>query len=717
MKTYQTEKIRNIALYGSIGSGKTTLAEAMLFEGGVIDRRGEVSNKNTVSDYHRIEHENESSVFPTILYNEYNGLKLNFIDTPGSDDFVSGVVSSMQVADTGLLLVNAQHGVEVGTEILGRRAERRNVPLVFAVNFLDHEKANWENTLETIKTGFGNKAVQVQYPVNPGTGFNAVIDVLLMKMFKFGENGQREILDIPANEQEKAEELHNALIEAAAENDESLMELFFEKGSLNEDEMRKGIKAGLLNRDLFPIFCISAKQDMGVKRLMEFVINVAPAPDVVAAPVDEEGTEVVCDPNGKFSAFVFRTSVEEHIGEINYFKVMSGEVNEGDDIVNVSTDTKERISQLLCVAGKNRQKVSKLIAGDIGAAVKLKSTKTNHTLAAPGTETKFPAISFPDPKHRTAIRTITEGEEEKLGEILNRWHQEDPTTIVEYSRELKQTILYGQGEHHLNMLKWHLDNVFKVETEFIQPKIQYRETITKLARADYRHKKQSGGSGQFGEVHMFIEPYIEGSEPPTVYKHGVQEFKMNIRDTEEHPLPWGGKLVYHNCIVGGSIDARFLPAILKGIMEKMEDGPLTGSYARDIRICVYDGKMHPVDSNEISFKLAGRHAFSTAFKAAGPKIMEPVYDVEILVPSDRMGDVMSDITSRRGMVQGMTSEKGFEKLKAKVPLAEMNKYSTSLSSMTGGRATYTMKFDTYQSVPGDVQEKLMKAFEAEQVEE
>lgn len=718
MKTYQTNEIRNIALLGSIGSGKTTLAEAMLFEGKVIDRRGDVNNKNTVSDYLPIEHENESSVFPTVLYTEYLDKKLNFVDAPGADDFVAGAVVAMEMADTGIMVLNAQHGVEVGTEILSRRSEKRNVPIIFAVNQLDHEKANWEKVTETLQTSFGSKAVQVQYPINAGAGFDAIIDVLLMKMYKFkGSNGEREILDIPESEMAKAEELHNTLVEAAAENDEALMELFFEKGSLDENELRKGIKAGLINRDLFPVFCVSAKNDMGVKRFMEFIINVAPAPNEVDSFKDSEGNPIKVDPAGKATAFIFRTSIEEHIGEINYFKVVSGEIVEGGDYINTNTDNKERLSQIYAVAGKNRTKVSKLVAGDVGAAVKLKGTKNNQTLAAPGHEVIVSPIEFPEPKYRTAIRPTSEGDEEKLGEALNRMHQDDPTIIIEYSKELKQIIVHGQGEYHLNMLKWHLDNKFKIEAEFIAPKIQYRETITKLARADYRHKKQSGGAGQFGEVHMIIEPYTEGSEPSSMLKVDGQEFKLNVRDKEEHKLAWGGKLEYCNCIVGGSIDARFMPAILKGIMEKLENGPLTGSYARDIRVYVYDGKMHPVDSNEISFKLAGRNAFSSAFKIAGPKIMEPVYDVEVLVPAEYLGDVMSDITSRRGMVQGMTSEKGFEKVKARVPLAEMNKYSTTLSSMTGGRATYSMRYSEYAQVPGDVQEKLIKTFEAEQEEE
>jgi len=511
--------------------------------------------------------------------------------------------------------------------------------------------------------------------------------------------------------------LRNELIEKAAENDEALMELFFENDGLTEDEMRTGITAGVIARGMFPVFCMSAKQNMGVGRFMEFLTNVAPSANELEAVETVDGTVVKCDSKGATSIFVFKTSVESHIGEINYFKVMSGNVKEGTDLTNNTTRNKERFSQIFAPLGKNREKVSSLAAGDIGCTVKMKNTKTNHTLSSPDVSYEFANIPFPEPKFRTAIKTMTEGDEEKLGEALTRINQEDPTVTVEYSKELKQIILSGQGEYHLNIVKWHLDNDFKVETEFVAPKIPYRETITKFAQADYRHKKQSGGSGQFGEVHMIIEPYTEGSEPKKMFKLGGKEQKMADRGVDTHELSWGGKLEFVNGIVGGSIDARFLPAILKGIMEKLDEGPLTGSYARDIRVYVYDGKMHPVDSNEISFMLAGRNAFSQAFKVAGPKIMEPVYEVEVLVPGDYMGDVMSDLQGRRAIVQGMASEKGFEKITAKIPLAEMNKYSTALSSLTSGRAMYSMKFDEYAQVPGEIQDELLKAYAAEQEEE
>ncbi len=718
MRTYQTEQIKNLVVCGNPKSGKTTLVEAMLFEGGVIERRGSIENKNTVSDYNEIEHENENSVFATVAYTEYADKKINIIDAPGLDDFSGGLITALRPSDSALMIINGQNGVEIGTEIQGRHLESHQKPVILAVNQLDHDKANYEKVIESLKQSYGSKAIIIQYPVNTGEGFNSMVDVIKMKMYKYpAEGGKAEVTEIPADQSARAEELRNELIEAAAENDETLMETFFDKGTLDEEEMLGGIRLGIKSRNMFPVLCLSAKKDMGVDRLLEFISNAAPGPHETEAAVTREGEQIKCNAAGPASAFVFKTSMEQHIGEINFFKVMSGEISESMDLINNNTSTKERFSQLLVVAGKSRNKVSRLAAGDIGATVKLKNTKANQTLTAPGQTLEYEPIDYPEPKYRTAIKAKSESDEEKLGEALSRMHEEDPTIVIEYSKELKQIIVHGQGEYHLNILKWHLDNIFKIETEFITPKIPYRETITKTAQATYRHKKRSGGAGQFGEVHMVIEPYTEGMADPVKYKINGKEINVSVRGKEEHKLPWGGMLVYFNCIVGGSIDARFMPAILKGIMEKMEEGPLTGSYARDIRVAVYDGKMHPVDSNEISFKLAGRNAFREAFKNAGPRILEPVYDVEVMVPSERMGDVMSDLQGRRAMIEGMTSEKGFEKIKAKVPLAEMSKYSTALSSLTNGRATYTMKMAKYDTVPGDLQEKLLKAYEEEQEEE
>ena len=718
MKVYQTNEIKNIALLGSSGSGKTTLVEAMLFESGVIKRRGSVAAKNTVSDYFPVEQEYGYSVFSTVLHVEWNNKKLNIIDCPGSDDFVGSTVTALNVTDTAIILLNGQYGVEVGTQNHFRYTEKLNKPVIFLVNQLDNEKCDYDNILEQLKEAYGSKVVPIQYPIATGPGFNALIDVLLMKKYSWKpEGGAPTIEDIPAEEMDKAMEMHKALVEAAAENDENLMEKFFEQDSLTEDEMREGIRKGLVARGMFPVFCVCGGKDMGVRRLMEFLGNVVPFVSEMPKVQNTEGKEVAPDSNGPESLYFFKTSVEPHIGEVSYFKVMSGKVHEGDDLLNADRGSKERIAQIYVVAGGNRVKVEELQAGDIGAAVKLKDVKTGNTLNGKDCDYKFNFIKYPNSKYTRAIKPVNEADVEKMMSILNRMREEDPTWVIEQSKELKQTLVHGQGEFHLRTLKWRLENNEKLPVKYEEPKIPYRETITKAARADYRHKKQSGGAGQFGEVHLIVEPYKEGMPVPDTYKFNGQEFKITVRSTEEIPLEWGGKLVFINSIVGGSIDARFLPAIMKGIMSRMEQGPLTGSYARDVRVIVYDGKMHPVDSNEISFMLAGRNAFSEAFKNAGPKILEPIYDVEVFVPSDRMGDVMGDLQGRRAMIMGMSSEKGFEKLVAKVPLKEMSSYSTALSSLTGGRASFIMKFSSYELVPTDVQDKLIKDFEAKQIEE
>ncbi|MCG4683959.1 elongation factor G [Bacteroides finegoldii] len=718
MKVYQTNEIKNIALLGSSGSGKTTLVEAMLFESGVIKRRGSVAAKNTVSDYFPVEQEYGYSVFSTVLHVEWNNKKLNIIDCPGSDDFVGSTVTALNVTDTAIILLNGQYGVEVGTQNHFRYTEKLNKPVIFLVNQLDNEKCDYDNILEQLKEAYGSKVVPIQYPIATGPGFNALIDVLLMKKYSWKpEGGAPTIEDIPAEEMDKAMEMHKALVEAAAENDENLMEKFFEQDSLSEDEMREGIRKGLIARGMFPVFCVCGGKDMGVRRLMEFLGNVVPFVSEMPKVQNTEGKEVAPDSNGPESLYFFKTSVEPHIGEVSYFKVMSGKVHEGDDLLNADRGSKERIAQIYVVAGGNRVKVEELQAGDIGAAVKLKDVKTGNTLNGKDCDYKYNFIKYPNSKYTRAIKPVNEADVEKMMSILNRMREEDPTWVIEQSKELKQTLVHGQGEFHLRTLKWRLENNEKLQVKYEEPKIPYRETITKAARADYRHKKQSGGAGQFGEVHLIVEPYKEGMPVPETYKFNGQEFKITVRGTEEIPLEWGGKLVFVNSIVGGSIDARFLPAIMKGIMSRMEQGPLTGSYARDVRVIVYDGKMHPVDSNEISFMLAGRNAFSEAFKNAGPKILEPIYDVEVFVPSDRMGDVMGDLQGRRAMIMGMSSEKGFEKLVAKVPLKEMSSYSTALSSLTGGRASFIMKFSSYELVPTDVQDKLIKDFEAKQTEE
>ena len=704
MKNYSTDKIRNVVLLGGTRCGKTTLAETIMFEGGVIDRRGTIEGKNTVSDNTEGEQLFQRSIYSTPFYAEFADHKLNFIDAAGADDFIEGAILGLNVCDSAIMVVNAGAGVEVGTEIHGRYAEQYKKPVLIAVNQIETEKANWDNTLDSLHQAFGAKAVPVQFPVNPGMEFNAVVDALKMKMYKFsGEDGKTEECDIPADLADRAEEMHSAIVEMAAESDEALMEKFFEAGELTEEELHAGLNTGFVKGEFYPVFCISGKKDMGVKRMLEFLTEVAPAPKE--------------DASGKTSLFVYKTALEQHLGDVTYFKVVSGKIAEGQDFVNMDNGGKERITTLYAVAGKKKEKVTELVAGDMGCTVKLKAVKTNQTLNTPGYDVAFPPIEFPPAKYRAAIKALDEKDDEKLGEALNRAAAEDPTLRVEYSKELRQTIINCMGEQHINILKWHLNNDYKIDIEFFAPKIPYRETITKVATAEYTHKKQSGGAGQYGRVVMLIEPIVEGVEPTGRFKIDGKDTQLTIKGKEEASLDWGGKFEFVNCVVGGAIDAGFMPAIKKGIMQKMEEGPLTGSYARDIRVYIYDGKMHPVDSKEIAFIIAGRNAFKNAFKKAGPKLLEPIYMVEIMVPGDCTGDVMSDIQNRRGIIEGMGAEKGFQVLRARVPLAELYRYSTTLSSITSGRGTFTMTFIEYQQVPMDVQEKLLKEYEESQKEE
>ncbi len=714
MKEYSTKEIRNVVLIGSAKSGKTTLSEAMLFEGKVIDRRGTVEDKNTVSDNSEFEQANQKSVFASALYAEFKDTKFNIIDAPGSDDFVGGAVSAFKVCETGILVVNAQQGVEVGTEIYARLAGKYNVPLIMAVNQLDHEKANWDLTRESIRNAFGSNAVLVQYPVNAGPGFDGFIDVLKMKYYHFlDNNGKREDLEIPADMLEEAKQCQQELVEKAAEYDDSLMEKFFDQGTLSEDEIRAGLQKGMVEGECIPVFCVSAKKDIGVKRLMESTINTGRSPyGVINKTIS--GEDVACKPEGRTSIFIYKTAVEQHLGDVSYFKVMTGVLKEGADLVNPETQNAERLSAIYAVAGARKEKVSSLSAGDIGCVMKLKAGKTDSTLAEAGMEA-YEHIKFPAPKYRCAVKAADKNDEAKVGDALNKIAAQDPTVIVEYSKELRQTILSGQGEQHINFVKWRVNNEFKLNVEIFAPKVPYRETITKIASAQYRHKKQSGGAGQFGEVHLIVCP----AEGPLNTKFNIdgKDTQLNVKTQDISGLEWGGKLEFYNCVVGGAIDLGFMPAILKGIKEKMSEGPLTGSYARDIRVFVYDGKMHPVDSKEIAFIIAGRNAFKEAFRNAGPKILEPIYELRIITPSEYVGPCMSDLNTRRGMIMNQDTDKAFSVLHARVPLAELYRYSTTLSSLTAGSATFTMKFADYQPVPAEVQTKLLADYAAAETEE
>jgi len=699
MKIYDDKHIKNVAFVGAHKSGKTTLAETMLFEAGLVNRRGSVENKNTVSDYHEIEQERETSIFATPLHTEWRNYKINIIDTPGLDDFIGEIASTMRVADSVVTVINAQHGVEIGTEIIWDYVDRFSRPTLFVINQIDSPNADFDESFKSIVELVGNNAIKIQYPLVVD-GAQCILDVLKMKMYKFGpEGGKPEKLEIPADQIDIANELHNELVEKAAENDEALMELYFDKGTLNEDEMREGIKKGMLHHELFPVFCISALKDMGSGRLMGFIDNVAPSAADLKPEQSVEGTIVECKVKAPTSLFIFKTLYEPNLGQISFFKVKSGEIKQNDKLENSRNEEIEILNQLYIMDGKNRQPVEKLSAGDIGATLKLKYTETNDTLRTKGSNITIKPINYPEPRITKCVEAEDKNDEEKLNEALKRIHSQDPTVTLKYSKELKQLILTCQGELHLATIDWTLQKLYGIKANFEQPKIAYRETIQRSASTSYKHKKQSGGSGQFGEVHLKIEPWTEGMPEPEGF---------NIRGKEEVDLDWGGKLVFYNCIVGGVIDTRYLPSVLKGCLEVMEEGPLTGSYARDIRVMVYDGKMHSVDSNDISFKIAAAHAFKAAFLEAKPKLLEPIHELTVKVPEELMGNVMTDLQSRRAIILGMDSEGKYQTIKSKVPLAEMYKYSTTLRSITQGRGSFSTKFSNFELVPNNVQEALIK---------
>jgi elongation factor G len=701
MKVYDEKHLKNIVLLGAPKAGKTLLAEDMIFEAGIIHRRGTIEAKNTVSDFHEIEHERGNSVFATSLHTEWQDFKINIIDTPGFDDFVGEMISSVRVADTCVLVVNAQHGVEVATTLIWNYIDRFNKPTIFAVNQVDHPKGDFDSTLSALRERFGSAVTQMQYPYNSGEGFNAIIDLLKMVMYKFPvDGGKPKKLAIPKEEIEKANILHNELVEKAAENDEQLMEKYFEKGTLDEDEMRLGLKLGMIHHDIFPVFCMSAKKNMGSGRMMGFIDNVAPTPLEAKSETDIHGKEIKFDPAKPTVLFVFKSHLEPNLGKLSFFKVISGEISAGSEVVNSQTGAIEKIHQLFIMDGKNRTSVDKLVTGDIGATLKLKDTFTNQTLHAKGYDVTIKPTEFPGPRIRTAIIAQSKNDDEKIGEVLSKIHQEDPTLQIEYSKEANQLLISAQGELHLAVCKWYLENTYKLHVTFETPKISYRETIRRFAIASYRHRKQSGGAGQFGEVHMKLEPYFEGMAEPQDY---------TVRGKEIIDLPWGGKLAFYNCIVGGVIDTRFIPSILKGVMEKMEEGPISGSHVRDVRVSVFDGKMHPVDSNDISFKIAGMMAFKDAFMRAEPQLLEPIYDVEVLLPEEVMGEVMGDLQTRRALIMGMDSAGAYQIIKARVPLAELDRYSTSLRSLTQGRASFTQEFSGFSPVSFDIQRKVEKA--------
>jgi len=706
---YHTKDIRNVVLLGHAGSGKTSLAEAMLFEAGALNRIGKVEDGSTVSDYTNIEQERKGSIFSALMHAKWKDSKINLLDTPGLDDFIGEVVSSLKVADTALMVVNAKNGVEVGTELLWEQVEKLETPALFAFNQMDHEKADFDATLEQARRLFGDHVIPVQYPLNPGPGFNKIIDALRMTMYVFPEGGGKpEKQPIPDSEKDRVQDMHNALVEIAAENDEELMERFFEEGTLSEEDLSYGLKMAIINRNFFPVFCCSATQNMGSGRIMGFINDICPSPaDRPPAPLEDGGTLEVNPDDPVTTVFIFKTVSEPRVGNVSYFKVYAGTLKVGDELINADNRTAERFGQLFVTNGKNREPVDSFVAGDLGVTVKLKNSHTNQTLNTKGSDRKIAKIEFPEPRLQVAVDPPSKNEMEKLMKALFQIAEEDPTLIVEQSKSLKQTILHGQGQLHLDLIKYRIEKVNGVSMNFIRPRIPYRETITKMAQDSYRHKKQTGGAGQFAEVHMRIEPYYEGMPDPE---------GLTVRFTEIEDLPWGGKLAYYWCIVGGAIDSNFSNAIKKGVLQKMEEGPLTGSYCQDIRVCIYDGKMHPVDSNDMAFMIASSMVFKNAFQKAAPQLLEPIYEVEIYCPEESMGDIMGDLQTRRAIIQGMGTEGHYQKILAKVPLAEMYQYSSTLRSLSQGRAKFKWRFAEYSPVPHDIQQKLIAEYQAELAE-
>jgi elongation factor G len=705
----ETQNIRNIVFMGHSGSGKTTLAETMLLESGAITRKGSVSEGNTVSDHTSIEKEKGNSIFSTLMHVLWRKNKINMIDTPGSDDLVGEVISSLKVADTAIMVVNAAHGVEVGTEILWEYTEAFQTPCLLLMNQCDHEKSAYQNTLDQAKARFGPKIIPIQYPLNEGIGFNKIIDVLRMVMYVFPSGGGKPIKEaIPTEEMQKANEMHKSIVEAAAENDESLMEKYFDTGNLSEEELTQGLRQALALQQICPVFCASATRNMGTGRLMGFINDVCPSPADRAEAKLENGKSLACDAtNPVTTIFVFKTLTEPQVGMLNYFKVYSGKVKSGDDLVNVEHNHSERLTQLFVAEGKSRTAVNELIAGDIGVLVKLKDTHTNESLTTKGSTNAIEKIHWPESRIRTAVLPPSKNDMEKLVKALHQIQEEDPTLVVEQNAQFKQLIIHGQGQLHLDIIKYRIEKVNGISMEFVQPKIAYMETITKAADEMYRHKKQSGGAGQFAEVHMRVEPYHEGMKDPA---------GLTVRSTDLEELPWGGKMAFYWCIVGGSIDSKYINAIKKGIMSKMVEGPLTGSQCQDIRVSIYDGKMHAVDSNDMAFMLASTNAFKAAFKNASPQILEPIYELNVLCGDNVMGDVMSDLQTRRAIIIGMGAEGHYQKISAKVPQSEMYNYSSTLRSLTQGKAKFTRKIVEYAAVPPDIQARLINEHQAELVE-
>lgn len=705
MKAYDSEQIRNIALVGHQGAGKTLLAEAMLYSAGVLNRMGQIEAGSTVSDYHPSEIEREMSVFASMVHVEWDGVKINVLDTPGYPDFLGEVVSSLSAAEAAVFVINGAEGVQVGTEIAWQTAADLGIPAMFVINHLDRADASFDAVVGQIQDRFGRAATVVQIP--GGAGSRSIVDVLVMKQLAYPSGARKgSMSEIEAGFVDRAEQLHNELVESIAENDESLMDLYFEQGTLSEDEMRTGLRGAMAHRDLFPVFVTSATENIGVSRLLDFLRNVCPSP-IIASPPSMETGKLKVGPGEKPVALVFKTMAEHHVGEYSFLKVSTGTLTPGIDLENAQAGGTERLNQLFSINGKERENAPSLTAGDIGAVVKLRNTHTNDTLRLKGTDVVMTPIVFPEPRYQIAVRAMRQGEEDRLAQGLHQLQEEDPSLIVTHDAHLNQILMAGQGETHLEIARYRLKTRFNVEVEFYKPRISYRETVTKPGHAQYRHKKQTGGAGQFADISLYVEPLAGPYQAPS---------NINVRHTYETTTGWGSKIEYIDAIVGGVIDMRrFFGAIQKGVTEMLKSGPLAGYPVGDIRVVIYDGGMHSVDSNDNAFRSAAMMGFKRAFGEASPVMLEPIHDLEVLVPESYMGDVLGDLNTRRARIQGMEAEGPFQKIMAQVPEAELYRYSTSLRSLTQGRGIHKSSFRAYEPVPRHVQEKIIE--ESAEIEE
>lgn len=690
MKDLRTEIIRNIVTGAHSGSGKTSLVEAMLYSMGVTNRLGTIEQGNTVSDYNEDEIERQISLNSSILHGPWKKHKINIIDTPGFMDFFGDVVASLYVADLVLVLISAASGVEVGTEMVWQEANKQKRPRFLVINKLDRENVDFDKIVNEVKESFGSEVTVCQFPVETGPNFLKIVDVVRNKLLVFpnDKSGKYTEEEIPSDLKDKADSLRNELVESIAEIDESLMEKYFEAGELSEEEIHEGLKKAIRERLIFPIFCTSATNNVGVSSLLDAIVEFGPSPKDLGPIKSVDGEEREIDSNGPLTALVFKTIAEAHVGELSFVKVFSGTLKQGMDVQNSSQEMVERIGQMYFLNGKNKDSAESIIAGDIGALVKLKNTHTGDTLVDKGSKFKLPKIEFPEPIIRIAIKAKAKGEEDKIANGLHALHEEDPTFLVKYDPELKQTIVSGQGEMHLDIILKRLKQRFGVDVDTEKPKIPYRETIRSKAEAQGKYKKQSGGRGQYGDCWLRLEP-----------------------------LPRGEEFEFVDAIVGGVIPGKFIPAVEKGVRETMAEGVLAGYPVVDVKVTVYDGSYHSVDSSEMAFKIAASMAFKKAFVEAKPVILEPIYDVEVRVPEEFMGDVMGDISSRRGKIQGMESDGRFQIIKAKVPEAELYKYSTALRSMTQGRGIHKRSFSHYEEVPPDIQQKIIEESQKEKEQE